>query len=216
MPVKKWLKPYARKTELTKDLRPRLAIVEEIIMLTAPKWDWKKFKNQMTLVQACEQVWISPFTYRAWRTEDKKIWDYVDSMKIAHKEMAHTMMETYAMNNVMEGISWWVKLRPMDKINLSMRYLEKTSPEFNPALKVESWNTTNIQINMGSEEMQQRVLELAAALWINNLKEYEWKIVPTTIPTNSSEESSWDWETSSETSSGWVVEADWSEWVEKS
>ena len=217
MPIKKWLKPYARSTEATKEVRPRLAIIEEIIMLTSPKWNWKKFVKPMTITEACEKVWISSFTWRAWRQEDKKIGEYVDNMRIAHKEMAHDMMQQYAMDNVMEGVSWAVKLRPMDKINLSMRYLEKTSPEFNPALKVESWNTTNIQINMGSEEMQQRVLELASALWITNLQNYaKWTILPTTLPTINNEEQTWTSETTSETTGGWVIEASWSEWLEES
>lgn len=52
------MKPHERKTEATKDVKPRLAIVEEIMILTAPKWDAKskKFKKAMTIPEACEKV----------------------------------------------------------------------------------------------------------------------------------------------------------------
>ena len=216
MPVKKWLKPYARSTEATKEVRPRLEIVEEILMLTTPKWNWKKFRATMTLKEACDKVWISDMTLRNWRQENPKIWEYFNNMKLARKEMVHNMMETAALENVMEWLWGWVKLRPLDKINISLRYLEKASPEFNQSIKIDSPSTTNIQINMGNEEMQQRVMELAAALWITNLKNYERKVLSTALPTNSNEEPSWDWKTSSETNIGWTVEASWSEWVEES
>ena len=216
MPIKKWLKPYARSTEATKEVRPRLEIVEEILMLTTPKWNWKKFRATMTLKEACDKVWISDMTLRNWRQENPKIWEYFNNMKLARKEMVHNMMETAALENVMEWLWGWVKLRPLDKINISLRYLEKASPEFNQSIKIDSPSTTNIQINMGNEEMQQRVMELAAALWITNLKNYERKVLSTALPTNSNEEPSWDWKTSSETNIGWTVEASWSEWVEES
>ena len=55
----------------------------------------------------------------------------------------------------------------MDKINLSMRYLEKTSAEFNPAIKLDVENAANPILSMNKQEMEQRILELSAKL---NLK----------------------------------------------
>lgn len=195
MPIKKGLPPYARKTEKTKDVRPRLEIVESILMNTSPKWNGKKFRPAMTLKEACEKEWISDMTLRTWRYENPKIGEYFNAMKIARKDMIHHMMEEAAMQNVMEGIGGGVKLRPLDKINISLRYLEKTSPEFNPSLKLDVDSTTNVQISMGSEEMQQRAMELATALWITNLQSYEQRnIIPTTVSSNTNEEQVGDWE----------------------
>ena len=82
--------------------------------------------------------------------------------------MVHTMMEDAALQNVMEWIAWWVKLRPLDKINVSLRYLEKTSPEFNPSLKVDVDSTNkSLVLWMSTSEMEQRAMEIALALWIN-------------------------------------------------
>lgn len=168
MPIKKALKPYERKSEYTKDLKPRLQVVEEILMYTTPKWNWKKFTPQMTLQEACEKAWISYYTFRDWKQADEKIRRYVQEVKAARKESTHTMMEEFALNNVMEGISWAVKLRPMDKINVSLRYLEKTSPEFNPAIKVEMEAVQDIAVTMSTSEMERRIMELQASLKNNN------------------------------------------------
>jgi len=195
-PIPKWLRPYAKKTELTKDVKPRLAIIESVMMHTAAKWNWKKFVKWMTLIEACQKEWITAVTFRSWKNEDKKIWDYIEWMVRARKEMLHTMMEQLALDNVMEGINWGVKLRPMDKINVSLRYLEKTSAEFNPAIKVDVENTTNPLLSMNRQEMEQRILELSSKLNINNKLEYvNWTLqLPSVSTTEYTEESTWDGE----------------------
>ena len=96
---------------------------------------------------------------------------YVDDVRESRKEMMHLMMKEVALKNVMEGLSGGVKLRPLDKINISLRYLEKTEGEFNPSTKLAIENKTLV-LNMGSEEMEQRIMELAAQLKINNLQQY--------------------------------------------
>lgn len=55
----------------------------------------------------------------------------------------------------------------MDKVNVSLRYLEKTSPEFNPAMKIDV-ESTNTNYSMTSDEMTQRIMELSSALGITN------------------------------------------------
>lgn len=169
MPIKKGLPPWARKTEATKDVRPRLAIVEEIMMKTAPKWDAKRkrFTKKMTITEACDEVWISTFTFRNWRYEDKKIWDYYDNLVKARKEMNLSMMKDYAMDNVMNAVSGSVKLRPMDVVNVSMRLLEKTDWDFLPTIKVETEDKTNPLLSMSRDELTQRIMELSASLNIN-------------------------------------------------
>jgi hypothetical protein len=51
------------------------------------------------------------------------------------------------------------KLRPNEKIQLAKWALEKTSPEFNPAVKVESKNL-NVDVTMTDEEIIQRLKDL--------------------------------------------------------
>lgn len=202
-PIPKWLRPHAKKTELTKDVKPRLAIIESVMMHTAPVYNWKRWVKWMTLLDACQKEWISDVTFRKWRYEDKKIWDYIEWMKAARKEMLHTMMEQTALDNVMEWINWGVKLRPMDKINISLRYLEKTSAEFNPAIKVDVDNVTNPLLSMNKQEMEQRIMELSSKLnlktnIITNDNNNEWALqLSYATSTSDSQESVWDGENES-------------------
>lgn len=216
MPKVKWLPPYAKKTEATKHVRPRLEIVEEILMLTAPKWTWKKFRPTMTLKEACDKVGISDFTLRIWRQENPKIGEYFNSVKAARKDMLHNMIATAALENVMEAIGWGVKLRPLDKANLSMRYLEKTDAEMNQSIKIDVENNSKPPTAMGTEEMTQRAMELAAALWITNLKIYAERTVhPAPSPASPPEESTWNPENEGTESVSWDGEPSPSEWAEK-
>lgn len=58
MPIKRALKSNERRTDENRHLRPRLAIIEEIAIKTAPKWNAKKkkFVRPMTIAEACEEV----------------------------------------------------------------------------------------------------------------------------------------------------------------
>lgn len=194
MPIKKWLRPNERRTESTIEVKPRLAIVESIMIRTSPKWNWKKFVKGCTLLEACALEWVTDETFRRWRSEDKKIWDYYNGLIKSRKEMLHTMMEQNAIDNVWEGINGWVKLRPMDKINVSLRYLEKTSPEFNQSIKVDIEDKTNPLLMMNKIEMEQRIMELSASMNITTkFKElYEWDTTPASA--TDSEEQVWDGE----------------------
>lgn len=51
----------------------------------------------------------------------------------------------------------------MDKANLSMRYLEKTDSEMNQSIKIDM-ESSNVNLSMTSEEMEQRIMELATTL----------------------------------------------------
>lgn len=68
----------------------------------------------------------------------------------------------------MEIVSGSVKVRPMDKVNVSLRYLEKTDASFNPSVKLDVETTVNPAMSMSKEEIQQRILELSANLIPNN------------------------------------------------
>lgn len=112
-------------------------------------------------------------------------------------------MEQTALDNVMEWINWGVKLRPMDKINISLRYLEKTSAEFNPAIKVDVDNVTNPLLSMNKQEMEQRIMELSSKLnlktnIITNDNNNEWALqLSYATSTSDSQESVWDGENES-------------------
>ena len=106
--------------------------------------------------------------------------------------MLHHMIEEAALQNVMEAIGWGVKLRPLDKANLSMRYLEKTDEQMIPWIKIDMETKLDSSLSMSISEMSQRAMELAAALWINNLNEFKNDTI--TSPASDSEEQTWDWE----------------------
>ena len=150
----------------------------------------------MTIKEACEKEGISDLTFRNWRKENPKINEYYEEVKAARKEMLHDMLKANALENVMEVISWGVKVRPMDKANLSMRYLEKTEGEFNPSLKLDVDNNTKLQVSMSSDEMVARIMELSATLGTTTTitpseddnDNNEWTIYTTSDSTESNEE----------------------------
>ena len=74
-------------------------------MMTAPKWNGKKFVRKMTIKEACEKEGISDLTFRNWRKENPKINEYYEEVKAARKEMLHDMLKANALENVMEVIS---------------------------------------------------------------------------------------------------------------
>lgn len=194
MPTKKWLKTKEWRTEVTKNVRPRLAIIEEVLMLIAPKWDAKRktFVKAMTIAEACEKVDISPLTFRNWRNEDKKIHDYYENVMKARKEMQHSMMKDYALGNVMNVLSGSIKLRPKEIVDISLRYLEKTDSDFNQAIKVETEDKTNPLLSMSRDELTQRIMELSSTLKLNkpyvNTTEIWTDEYASSSPTETSEE----------------------------
>jgi len=217
MPTKKWLRPYAKKTEATKEVRSRLSILEEICMLTAPKWNWKDMVRGMTILEACRQVGISDMTFRNWRAEDKKLHDYYEETKRARKEMAHASMREHAMSNVFNALSGQTKLRTKELVDVSLRYLEKTDEWFNQSIKVDVENKTNPILNMTREELTQRIMELSQSLNINNSQNantIEWTNLPNTSFPTFAQEQVWAWKNENETEGerGWVTSV--SEWAE--
>lgn len=202
MGLSKARKTNARSNDGNKDLPSRLSVVEEICMLTAPQWNWKKMTRWMTIMEACNHVGISDMTFRNWRQEDKKLHDYYESTKRARKEMAHSSMRDLAMNNVFNAISWQVKLRPKEMVEVSLRYLEKTDESFNQSIKVDVDSSSKVQISMGTEEMTQRIMELSAALWITNPTNDEWNKYASDTHATDSQESTSDSEISSPSSGG--------------
>ena len=118
-----------------KGLVSRHSIIDKIISMTTPIWDSKakRLKPRMTIAQACSMVDITPQTYNTWLREDPLLAQMVEDVYASHRQM----MDDMANAIIMEWLNGDVKLRPSEKISFAFRYLEKTSPHFNPSQKIE-------------------------------------------------------------------------------
>ena len=148
----------------SKWLVSRHSIIDKIITITTPIWDSKakRLKPRMTIAQACSEVWITPQTYNTWLREDPLLAQMVSEVHASHRQM----MEDMANSIIMEWLNGDVKLRPSERIWYAFRYLEKTSPHFNPAQKIEMESNNN-NFNMSDEEILNRLRDLSQETWEN-------------------------------------------------
>lgn len=116
----------------------------------------------MTIAQACSEVWITSVTYHTWLREDPLLAQMVEEVHASHRQM----MEDMANSIIMEWLNWDVKLRPSEKIGFAFRYLEKTSPYFNPSQKIEL-EASNTNFSMSEEEIISRIKELSQETWVD-------------------------------------------------
>ena len=130
--------------------------------LTTPIWDSKakKLKPRMTIAQACSEMGITPQTYINWLREDPLLAQMVEDVFASHRQM----MDDMANAIILEWLNGDVKLRPSEKIWFAFRYLEKTSPHFNPSQKIELEASQN-HFNMSEEEIINRLKELSQETW---------------------------------------------------
>lgn len=147
-----------------KGLITRHSLIDKIMTLTTPIWDnkAKRLKPKMTIAQACSEVGITSVTYNSWLREDPVLEQMVEEVHASHRQM----MEDMANSIIMEWLNGDVKLRPSEKISFAFRYLEKTSPHFNPAQKIEM-EANNNNFNMSEEEILNRLRELSQETWEN-------------------------------------------------
>lgn len=136
----------------------RHSIIDKIISMTTPIWDSKakRLKPRMTIAQACSMVDITPQTYNTWLRDDPLLAQMVEDVYASHRQM----MDDMANAIIMEWLNGDVKLRPSEKISFAFRYLEKTSPHFNPSQKIELEANQN-HFNMSEEEIINRLKELS-------------------------------------------------------
>jgi len=141
-----------------KGLVSRHSIIDKIISMTTPIWDSKakRLKPRMTIAQACSLVDITPQTYNTWLREDPLLAQMVEDVYASHRQM----MDDMANAIIMEWLNGDVKLRPSEKISFAFRYLEKTSPHFNPSQKIELEANQN-HFHMSEEEIINRLKELS-------------------------------------------------------
>lgn len=145
-------------------LKDRLEITNTIINLTYPKWDGSKFKKGATIIKACEEVGIAYTTLKYWRDNYPEI----ESLFQTVRRLRMSMMEDIAKENVYEALSGASKLRPDKKVDVSLRFLEKASDDFNPLQKVKVDSTSNLNFDRPLDELQSKVMEIASQLNINN------------------------------------------------
>ena len=109
-------------------------VLQAMLEKTLPSYDRAGKKiGGMTIEESCREVGISiPYWYALLERDSsyRKLWD---DAKAKRKEI----LIDKAMTNVEDAIYGREKLRPIDKINVSMRYLEKNSPEFKDKVEVE-------------------------------------------------------------------------------
>ena len=148
----------------SKWLVSRHSIIDKIITITTPIWDSKakRLKPRMTIAQACSEVWITPQTYNTWLREDPLLAQMVSEVHASHRQMREDMANSI----IMEWLNGDVKLRPSERIWYAFRYLEKTSPHFNPAQKIEMESNNN-NFNMSDEEILNRLRDLSQETWEN-------------------------------------------------
>jgi len=141
----------------------RHSLIDTIMTLTTPIWDSKakRLKPKMTIAQACSEVWITSVTYHTWLREDALLAQMVEEVHASHRQM----MEDMANSIIMEGLNGDVKLRPSEKIGFAFRYLEKTSPFYNPSQKIEVDSSPTSF--MSEEEIIARIKELSLETWDN-------------------------------------------------
>ena len=146
----------------SKWLVSRHSIIDKVMTLTTPIWDSKakKLKPRMTIAQACSEMGITPQTYNNWLREDPLLAQMVEDVFASHRQM----MDDMANAIILEWLNGDVKLRPSEKIWFAFRYLEKTSPHFNPSQKIELEASQN-HFNMSEEEIINRLKELSQETW---------------------------------------------------
>ncbi len=189
-----------------KGLVSRHSIVDKMMTLTTPVWDSKakRLRPKMTIAQACSEVGIVPVTYYTWLKEDEVLAQMVEEVHNSHRQM----MEDMANSIIMEWLNGEVKLRPNERMWFAFRYLEKTSPYFNPTQKIEM-DANNTNMNMSEEEIINRLRELAQETWDdvfipNQINQEDVKFTsPDSTKESTTKQEDYSWETSSWGDSSW-------------
>ena len=130
-------------------------IMDKVLTLTYPINDWSKIKKAMTLEQACKECGITSMTLHNWMRADqslRRIWDEAQSTR---KEV----MTMKSKENIFKAIEWEMGLRKKDVVDVSFRYLEKTSKEFQPTAQIEM-KSMNMNFEMTLDEINEKIKSL--------------------------------------------------------
>lgn len=114
----------------------RLEIANKIFELTELVFKWGKIQKSMTMIEACEKVGISYKTFANWYKIDKMIADLAEVHK--NNRMAH--MRHQAKWTVEKALYWEMKLKDKERVDIALRFLEKTDEDFKDRKEVTvSW-----------------------------------------------------------------------------
>ncbi len=114
----------------------------------------------MSVVQACEEYWISPMTFYSHLRKYPDIKEYYDNMKEDRREYIRESAES----NIEKALNWWLELSDKDVVDASFKMLEKTDRKYNQKIEIET-KTISVNINKSSEDL---MADLSAILWLNN------------------------------------------------
>ena len=129
--------------------------------MTLPAYDDKGKKiGGMTIEEACRNVGIHPSRWYAILDADSSFRKLYDDARAKRKEI----MIDKAMSNVEAAIYGKEKLRPIDKVNVSMRFLEKTSNDFKDKVEIDLGNDV---MSESLEDMMVKANEILKSLQNN-------------------------------------------------
>lgn len=109
----------------------------------------------MTVLQAINEEWISQQGFNKWLQQDEVLKSLWEDGRKSQKEW----MLAKAMENVENALYWEVKLRPSELINISLRFLEKVSPDFKD--KVELNGKVEWEFSTSLDELIRKANELS-------------------------------------------------------
>jgi hypothetical protein len=118
---------------------------------------WYKPNQPLPLRVACLEAWIKPVTYYA------RIWLYPE-LKEYHNmllERSKNYSRNLAYWVVEDALSWEIELDDNKKIDVALRFLEKTDQAFNPKTEIET-KSLSINFNKTSDDILSDLFEL---LW---------------------------------------------------
>ena len=109
------------------------------------------------MAQACKEMNVTPQTINNWRRKDAtldKIWS--DSEAARREYMRHTSLTI-----IEKALYGDTRLKPKEQIDIAFRALDRVDPIKNQ-LEVKN---LNVNIEMTSEELKNRIMELSNKLY---------------------------------------------------
>ena len=138
----------------------RMGILYNILKLTAPTYKNGKMVKGMNLVAACYESGTTHQTFSSWLRKDKEFSDIYENSKKWMTEV----MRFQARSIVQDALMGHLKLKDKEKVDISLRFLEKTDEEFKERKEIEVTFDAN-EFGVTMEELEQK-----AQILISNYK----------------------------------------------
>ena len=114
-----------------------------------------KLRKNMDCKEACKLHWITSQTLSNWMKADTSLRLAWDAAQDSQKEV----MTMKSKENIYKAIDWEMGLRKKEVVDISFRYLERTSKEFQPTAQIEM-KTMNMNFDMSLEEINEKIKSL--------------------------------------------------------